>query len=259
VPVDSVLHLKTRANLKLVAAVDRDEIDALEDLKSTNQIITSSLQNDLVLLQSKFKNITTDHEQQKSHLVDALLAKDKLRQELATLKEGKDSAGDENNTALQALKEVSSEIDYAAEAFPPPQHLSPHLSFDVSFYLGSPRAPIDEPTMLARERCAIGVMSISKMDNDSIATHIPLPMSPLNPRPPRRQKFRAQKWTDDEWEDPTTLADHNHSKRRNKKKSSKTSKVASRLPKRAERMRRRYCLGFLWWRKARYSQYPLPL
>ena len=230
--------------MELVAAVDRDEIDALEDLKSTNQIITSSLQNDLLLLQSRFKNITTDHEQQKSHLVDALLAKDKLRQELATLKEGKDSAGDENNTALQALKEVSYETDYPDEAFPHTQHLSPHLSFDVSFDLGSPRARTDEPTMLARERNAIGVLNISKMDNDNIATHLPLPMSPLNTRPPRRQKFRGQKWTDDEWEDPTTLTDHNYSKPRNKKKSLRTSKVASRSQRRAERTPKRYCLRF---------------
>ena len=100
-----------------MAAVDRDEIDALEDLKATNQIITSSLQNDLVLLQGKFKNLTTDYEQQKSHLVDALLAKDKLRQELATLREGKDAAGEENNAGLQTLKEVSYEIDSSQEIF----------------------------------------------------------------------------------------------------------------------------------------------
>lgn len=106
------------ANMMIVAAVDREEIDALDDLKATNQIITSSLQNDLLLLQSKHKNLTTDYEQQKSHLVDALLAKDKLRQELAIMKEGKDLAGEvdrqaveEKSKALQALKEVSHKIE----------------------------------------------------------------------------------------------------------------------------------------------------
>lgn len=98
------------ANVKIVSAIGRDEIEALDDLKATNQIITSSLQKELLLLRAKAKNLTTDYEQQKSHLVDALLAKDKLRQELAAMNEGKDSAGEETNVALQSLKEVSHTI-----------------------------------------------------------------------------------------------------------------------------------------------------
>ncbi|CAG8954913.1 hypothetical protein HYFRA_00008601 [Hymenoscyphus fraxineus] len=75
--------LQAKADL---SAIDQDELDALEDLKATNEIITSSLQNDLLLLQNKFKALMTDHEQQKSHLVDALIAKDALSKEAAELK-----------------------------------------------------------------------------------------------------------------------------------------------------------------------------
>jgi protein HOOK3 len=68
-----------------LSAVEQNEIDALEDLKATNELVTSSLQSELTLLQNKFRNLTTDHEQKQSHLIDALLAKDRLSQQLAAL------------------------------------------------------------------------------------------------------------------------------------------------------------------------------
>jgi hypothetical protein len=236
--------------MKLVAAVDRDEIEALEGLKATNQIITSSLQNDLLLLQGKFKNLTTDYEQQKSHLVDALLAKDKLRQELATLTEGKDLAGEENNTALQALKEVSHEIDFSDNKCPPRLHSFLPIPHDP--YLDPCVRRAEHPTGVAKmdeavpalERKAVGVMEISKMDNIDIAIPIPHPMSPLHLRPPRVQIFRAMKWTEDEWEDATTVADNIHSKPRNKKRLFKTSNDVSKLPRKPEQMRKRCRVKF---------------
>lgn len=224
--------------MKPVAAVDRDEIDALEDLKATNQIITSSLQNDLVLLQGKFKNLTTDYEQQKSHLVDALLAKDKLRQELATLREGKDAAGEENNAGLQTLKEVSYEIDSSQEIFSS-LHPPPALSHDVSFYpcIHQPKPPrnaqpVDEAAMLALERQAIGAMETSKAENVDIAAPnfptSPMPsVPPANLRSRRGRIFRRTQWTDDELDVPATIADDIHSKPKSKNLLSKISNSSS--------------------------------
>ena len=224
--------------MKLVAAVDRDEIDALEDLKATNQIITSSLQNDLVLLQGKFKNLTTDYDQQKSHLVDALLAKDKLRQELATLREGKDAAGEENNAGLQALKEVSYEIDSSQE-ISSSLHLPPALSRSVSFYpcIHQPKPPqnaqpVDEAAMLALERQAIGAMEPSKAENVDIAAPN-FPISPMPSVPPanlrsrRGRIFRRAKWTDDGLDVQATIADDIHSKPKSKNWLSKISNSSS--------------------------------
>lgn len=88
--------LEAKADL---CAIDKEDIDALEDLKATNEIVTSSLQNDLLLLQSKFKILMTDHDQQKSHLVDALLAKDALSKEVTALKEGGNTTGAPQKTA----------------------------------------------------------------------------------------------------------------------------------------------------------------
>lgn len=223
--------------------MDREEIDALESLKSTHQIVTSSVQNELLLVQSKLKNLSTDHELQKSHLIASMLAKEKLQQEMATLKEGKDSDSDETNAALKALKEVSRDID------PQPEQLySPHLSYGLPFDLDTPEVQDDHHAMLARERNAIGTRDLPEINTAKTITHFPTPTHPspslLRPFRPHRRRmiFRLNKWTDDEWEDATTVADINHSTPRNKNKSFKTSNSASVPQKKPERKDRRYCL-----------------
>ncbi|TAQ85140.1 hypothetical protein B7494_g6530 [Chlorociboria aeruginascens] len=74
--------LAARADLSAVAT---QELEAIEDLKKTNEIITSSLENDLIRLQGRCENITTDFNLQKSHLVDALLEKNKYQQQIPIL------------------------------------------------------------------------------------------------------------------------------------------------------------------------------
>jgi hypothetical protein len=220
-----------KANINIVAAVDREEIDALDDLKATNQIITSSLQNDLLLLQSKHKNITTDFEQQKSHLVDALLAKDKLRQELAIMKEGKDSAGEEdrhaaeeNSAALQALKEVSHANNTSNQDLSPPRPPPPCLTSSLSFHPFVFRAsPVkstgltDEGTLLSLERTAIGSPVRPRTGHSRTA----MPISPMPPLNPRNQVFRASESTGNAWANATTVTDNIRSKPKNKNKLSK--------------------------------------
>ena len=86
------------------------EIDALEVLKRTNQGITSSLQNDLELLQGKQKFLEIDLQQHQNHLIQALLAKDRLEKELGATKDG-EPAADMSQSGLDALKEVSRKTD----------------------------------------------------------------------------------------------------------------------------------------------------
>jgi hypothetical protein len=206
-----------------------------------------------MVLESKYKNIKTDYEQQKSHLVEALLAKDKLRQELAGMKEGRNSVveddapatgahtmDEQTNTELQTLKEVSSEaVPLNAQLSfesPPLLHLPSHLCLDPYNPKSEPLdniAQIDEAALLILEREAIGALQNSKTDDTQIAIHISLPMSPSKPSPVRKQKFRARKWTNDEWVNATTVTDDTRSKPRNKKGSSKTCSNGSKWPRKA--------------------------
>ena len=208
--------LGTKANASIVSAIDRDEIDALEDLKHTNEIITSSINNDLLLAQSKLKNLATDYEQQKSHLVDALLAKDTLRQELASAKEGKPAAPtleasaenteaqaeeDKARTALDALNEVSCEIDTSKMPKSPKKkskfwgYLS-HIPFRPYTPKREPLRPTTktnnttlQEAELALERSAI--CSLPPVKRPLISPRwIPLPMSPFPTHEEPKTTFR---------------------------------------------------------------------
>ncbi|KAG9231017.1 hypothetical protein BJ875DRAFT_430577 [Amylocarpus encephaloides] len=81
------LAAKADPNRSIVDAIDQDEASALEDLKATNDLITTSFQQDLLLAQGQLKDLIIDFEQQKSHLLDAFVAKDKANSEIATLKD----------------------------------------------------------------------------------------------------------------------------------------------------------------------------
>ncbi len=108
-----------------MAAVNQDELDALDDLKHTNDIITSSLTNDLQILRSRYKNLIIDYDQQRAHLVESLLDRENLRKDLEAArqrpkrtidlildgheKNEKDDEEEKSKPALQSLKEVSPE------------------------------------------------------------------------------------------------------------------------------------------------------
>ncbi|KAF7874721.1 uncharacterized protein EAF02_008698 [Botrytis sinoallii] len=100
--------LRARADL---SAMDSDEITALEQLKEANELVASSYEKDLALLQAQHNDLRTEFVDQQSHLLAALKSKDKLSEQLKTIFQhpsgsiegtGKDS---EPATALDALKE----------------------------------------------------------------------------------------------------------------------------------------------------------
>ncbi|RQM06759.1 hypothetical protein DH86_00002731 [Scytalidium sp. 3C] len=75
-----------------LAAMGKEELQALEDLKSTNEIIKSSFEQDLLVLQNQHKNLKADFDRQNAHLVQALLAKEQFREQVSSLKEQLETA-----------------------------------------------------------------------------------------------------------------------------------------------------------------------
>jgi len=65
-----------------VSATKEDEIEALEGLKNANELITASIETDIKQLQSRCSELASDSEQANKHLLEALLAKNKLQEEL---------------------------------------------------------------------------------------------------------------------------------------------------------------------------------
>lgn len=125
-----------KANSLTVSAISRDELRALAELKEANDIATTSLQNDLKFLQSRHKNLEIDHDQTRSHLIEALLTKDNLTKELSNFQDGPNKTSSESpaevektKTALQALKQVSSMPAYITGHNHPNAFLSSGTSY----------------------------------------------------------------------------------------------------------------------------------
>ncbi|KAG9243154.1 hypothetical protein BJ878DRAFT_543563 [Calycina marina] len=76
-----------------------EELEALEILRSTHQLVTAGIQKELQSLQLKQKDTEMDLQQQQRHLIETLLAKDKIAKEFDVLKETRMESG-----ASEALK-----------------------------------------------------------------------------------------------------------------------------------------------------------
>jgi len=84
--------------------IAKEDLEALEMLKSTQESLTFSLEIELKKLESRYKALESAHDQQKSHLIEALLSKDKFQQDLAektrsleVLTAGKEAAKEESS------------------------------------------------------------------------------------------------------------------------------------------------------------------
>jgi protein HOOK3 len=69
-------------NLGVVTAVGQESIDALEVLKSSDQLVSASLMTELEATRKQLEEKRIDYEQIQQQLMDALVSKDKIRQQL---------------------------------------------------------------------------------------------------------------------------------------------------------------------------------
>ncbi|ROT40315.1 hypothetical protein SODALDRAFT_330025 [Sodiomyces alkalinus F11] len=70
-----------------LSAVEKDSAEALEELKATDKLISSSLQEELEALRLEYKNMSNDADEAQRALVKALLEKDNLRKEIDLAKD----------------------------------------------------------------------------------------------------------------------------------------------------------------------------
>ncbi|TGO66618.1 hypothetical protein BOTNAR_0057g00010 [Botryotinia narcissicola] len=160
--------LRARADL---SAMDSDEITALEQLKEANELVASSYEKDLTLLQAQHNDLRTEFVDQQSHLLAALKSKDKLSEQLKTIFQhpsgsieglGKDP---ESATALDALKEVSQEDNISTSRPTSPKKKSAIKRIGKLFGNKKLKEPASSAPgydqhgeELAREQAAFGVL-----------------------------------------------------------------------------------------------------
>lgn len=94
-----------------LSAVEKGSVEALEELKQTDQLMSSSLREDLEALRLEFKNATTDADETQRALVKALLEKDSLRKEVDTLKDqGPSEQGPEAQKNVEKVKQLRTRL-----------------------------------------------------------------------------------------------------------------------------------------------------
>ncbi|RNJ60573.1 hypothetical protein D7B24_007497 [Verticillium nonalfalfae] len=87
-----------------LSAVEKDSIEALEELKATDKLISGSLQEELEALRTDHKNAATDVQEAQKALTKALLEKDELRKDLDTVKE--QGAGQDSSKYLEKIQQL---------------------------------------------------------------------------------------------------------------------------------------------------------
>ena len=85
-----------------LSAVEKGSVDALDELKSTDKLISESLKSELDWLRDEHNFLLKERDAQKSQLIEALLAKDKLRKD-----------ADDNKDLQEAATTASADADVA--------------------------------------------------------------------------------------------------------------------------------------------------
>ncbi|OWP00877.1 hypothetical protein B2J93_2570 [Marssonina coronariae] len=219
--------VSTRTDL---AAVDQEEMDAISNLKAAHELITTSFKNDLFILQNKHKTLSTDFDEQKTQLVDALLSKNRLMQDLAANKGGTGGTGSGHAQAAGSIeaeekqREVSNFVASARDPtstskrlfgrvsrrFSAAKHYEVALSQSKLLEIGlgtttspsnysgrsqatAPDKGVDLTAELALELSALGLSRIVSPPEISPGMITP-PLSPIGslPRTPNSAVFRRQ-------------------------------------------------------------------
>ncbi|KAL6854980.1 hypothetical protein ACO1O0_006116 [Amphichorda felina] len=88
-----------------LSAVEKDSVEALDQLKRTDGLIAESLQAELGRLRDKHNILIRERDAQKSQLIEALLAKDKLRKYAKDGKDLQDAISKDPDVSEAAKKE----------------------------------------------------------------------------------------------------------------------------------------------------------
>ncbi len=102
------------SNRDAVGAMEKGSADALELLKSTDQLISGSLKNELDALRSQHHTLRLDYDHQKEQLIDALVSKEQLRKTIE--EEGKEQPSAATAASPKAGEAVGADAHQAAVA-----------------------------------------------------------------------------------------------------------------------------------------------
>lgn len=159
------------ANVFIVSMVEKEEIDALEELKATQESLSKSFENELTALKGKYKALLIDYEAQKSQLIESLLTNNKIREAL----EKKTSTEAEVPIVDDEPKEVPPTPTQPDVSTPfPPSQTKNWRIFNTRYFVGSYPKRTKSARLSAQE-----IAQTSRIGNH-FSSHIPI-QSRMNP------------------------------------------------------------------------------
>jgi hypothetical protein len=131
---------------------------------------------ELKKLQSRYKDLQIDYDQQKSQLIEALLSKDKLQQSITENRTRDESKADES----VETKQMKDSLDKASSELKASQEVSPTMAFEPFSEVSTTKASIEKVICaseeLAREQALLGYTPAIKISLRP--EEVPLPLSP---------------------------------------------------------------------------------
>lgn len=94
-----------------LSAVQKDSIEALNELKNTDKLISTSLTSELERQREETSFITNERDALKSQLVDTLLANDKLRKESDENKDLNEAVSPTEADGSEAAKKATEKVE----------------------------------------------------------------------------------------------------------------------------------------------------
>ncbi|KAI9149149.1 hypothetical protein HJFPF1_11197 [Paramyrothecium foliicola] len=121
--------LDARAHL---SAFDKDRLEAMEELRSTDKLISESLKSELDRLRDEHSFVLNERDVQKTQLIEALLAKEQLRKSVEGHKESQDTTAGTGDADVAAAHEKDKEkITKLRERLKERQQVSADLHFST--------------------------------------------------------------------------------------------------------------------------------
>lgn len=108
-----------------LSAVEKESIDALDELKSTDKLVSESLKRELDRLRSEHNDVVNDRDAQRSQLIDALLAKDRLRKDFEIPKETTSPVAVADAGNAETVEKLSDKIEKLRTRLKERQQVSP--------------------------------------------------------------------------------------------------------------------------------------
>jgi len=133
-----------------LSAMSKDGTEALEELKATDELVSASLRDELDALRTRVKSLTSEIELQRTQLLEAFVAKDKVQKEIEALRDSKPAVENKNITdevIAEEINKTSEKIEKLRDRLRQRQEVMRFQPFVLVEHPSPPSTPTKNPPL----------------------------------------------------------------------------------------------------------------